>query len=468
MNSYNKFFAVFTFIFIAYISAFFVMYSLNLNHLVLQSEDYLGTATLPFSLVYEGNFDLNEYYDELVAYYPQPDDATLIPYYLRKNGDYYYSIRPIWTSLLALPVYIPVRVLNLEIDIELIRVMSRIGGAFIVALSCGFFYLILDKLLKKSASKIFLLITYAFATNSLSTNSQGLWQHGASQLFLSVAILTLLNKRYFLTGLLLGLATVSRPTNLLSFAIIGIYLLWIFYKQNSHFLDLKKIFNLEKLLTPERKALALYILGGLLAIALEFGLNKILFNVADNAAYGDQLNGWKNNIFEGFAGLWLSPSKGIFFNSPILIFILYGYYSLFKNLKNKRLSTTENILIPAAKITFLHTFIMGWWYSWYGGYSWGYRMASDVLPFIVLMMIPFMRDFFEKGKLRVLSFTLLVLSILNHLASFVFFDGIWHTIYDGKSKYWLWSIQNSEIIFDIKRVLYKVGATKTNPIPPGY
>ena len=453
MNSFKKFLIAFLASFIVYISIFFGVYALKLNHLTLQSEDYLGSATLPLSLLYEGNFNLNEYYTELTTYYPQPDDATLTPYYLRKNGENYYSIRPIWTSLMALPVYIPARVLNLEVNIELIRIMSRISGAFITALSAGLFYLILDKLLTNRNSKLFLLTVYAFATNSLSTSSQGLWQHGTSQLLLAGAILTLLHKKYFFTGLILGLAVVSRPTNLLSFTILGLYLLFLLTKETKLFSKLTI------------KAVLLYGLGGILAIAIEFILNKLLFGVADNAAYGDQLSGWRNNIIEGFLGLWLSPSKGILPNSPILIFVLYGFYYLIKKINDAK---NISILYPAAIITILHTLIMGWWYSWYGGYSWGYRMASDILPFIVLMMIPFVKDFYEKGKLKIITMLFLGLSIANHMAGFIFFDGVWHTIYDGKSRWWLWSISNSEIIFDIKRVLYKIGLIKTNPIPFGY
>ena len=460
MNSFEKFLAAFLVSFLVYLGAFLTVYALNLNHLTLQSEDYLGSTVLPFSLLYEGDFDLDEYYTKLTTYYPQPDNAALTPYYLRKDGEHYYSIRPIWTSLLALPVYLPARLMNIPVDIELIRIMSRIGGAFITALSCGLFYVILDKLLNKRSSKIFLFTIYAFATNSLSTSSQGLWQHGTSQFLICAGLLSLIKRNYLLTGFLLGLAVVSRPTNLLTLVAIGIYLMAIFFFQ-------------KKQIHIIWQQIGMYFTGGAAAILLEFTVNKVLFGIADGAAYSDQLNGWRNNIIEGFLGLWLSPSKGIFFNSPVLIFILYGFYSLVK--KNFKINTqenenqiTSNLLIPAGVIVFLHTLIMGWWYSWYGGYSWGYRMASDVLPFIVLMMIPFMKDFYEKSKLRITTLILLSLSILNHLAGLVFFDGIWHTIYDGKSRWWLWSIQNSEIIFDIKRTLYKLGISKTNPIPFGY
>ena len=45
------------------------------------------------------------------------------------------------------------------------------------------------------------------------------------------------------------------------------------------------------------------------------------------------------------------------------------------------------------------------------------------------------------------------------LMGVAFFDGIWHNLYDkGTSNYsWLWSIKNSEIVFNLKRVLFKTG-----------
>jgi hypothetical protein len=39
----------------------------------------------------------------------------------------------------------------------------------------------------------------------------------------------------------------------------------------------------------------------------------------------------------------------------------------------------------------------------------------------------------------------------------IFFDGIWHAAYDTgfKNTSWLWSIENSEIAFNIRRILVK-------------
>ena len=449
MRKISQFLIAFIISFALYISLFSFIYIFKLNNLILQSEDYLGSVVLPFSILKEGNFDLNEYFHELTMHYPQPDNALETPYYLRRTGEYYYSIRPVLTPLIALPIYIIPILLDTPVNIETIRIMSRIGGAFITALSAGFFWLALKELTQNRKIQVMVFIIYAFGTNSLSTSSQGLWQHGTSQLLLSIALYLILKNRHTLSGLFFGLSIIARPTNLLSFVVFWIYLILRRAK-------IKEIIN--------------YTLLGILPVVAEFIFNQLVFGNADNAGYAEQTSGWRNNIFEGFAGLWISPSKGIFINTPVFIFLLYGFYESLKyissKLKNLNFNDkTKNIFATSTIIVLAHTFIMGRWYSWYGGYSWGYRMASDVLPFMVILLIPFLEKIFTEKRIIYIRtvYLLTALSILLHLSSFVFFDGIWHNLYDGKSPNWLWSIENSEFVFDAKRGLSKMGLID-NPI----
>ncbi len=123
--------------FLTYVALFLIVHFANLNNLTLQSEDYLGSATLPFSILREGNVDLNEYHETLINNYPHPDDPTFTPYYIKEDAGKYYTIRPILTPLLALPVYVPYAFFSPDISIDDIRFMSRIGGAFITALAVG-------------------------------------------------------------------------------------------------------------------------------------------------------------------------------------------------------------------------------------------------------------------------------------------------------------------------------------------
>jgi len=105
-----------------------------------------------------------------------------------------------------------------------------------------------------------------------------------------------------------------------------------------------------------------------------------------------------------------------------------------------------------------HTLILGKWKHWYGGWSFGYRMAADIIPFLVLLIAPFIKsEFFNKYKKVFIG--LLVLSIAVEVYGLIFFDGIWHAAYDRgfTDTGWLWSLKDSELVFNIRRILVKLG-----------
>ncbi|KKS61113.1 MAG: hypothetical protein UV25_C0001G0018 [candidate division WWE3 bacterium GW2011_GWB1_42_41] len=152
-------------------------------------------------------------------------------------------------------------------------------------------------------------------------------------------------------------------------------------------------------------------------------------------------------------GVWLSPSKGILIFSPVFIFSIYGLYLAVKNKIDK-----AGLYKIFAVIILLHTLVISLWKHWYGGWSFGYRMSGDVLPYFIFLMIPYINSvYFEKTKK--LFFVLFGLSVFIEIYGLLFFDGIWHAAYDlgFENTSWLWSIKDSQFLFDIRRVLVKLG-----------
>jgi len=45
-------------------------------------------------------------------------------------------------------------------------------------------------------------------------------------------------------------------------------------------------------------------------------------------------------------------------------------------------------------IVVFHTFVISLWKHWYGGYSFGYRMSSDIIPYLILLIVPFLNSDF--------------------------------------------------------------------------
>ena len=441
MINIREFVRVFGIFFILYFVSFFVVYKSGLNSQLLQSEDFLSTATLPFSLIKEQNYDLDEYYDLLTEFYPHPDDIFATPYYFKQVGEHYYSFFPTFTSILIIPLYIVPAYMGLDQSIEAIGILSHMGGAFIASLGVAIFWFIIKAKIKDKKSQLLLLFTYALATNTFSTSSQGLWQHGTGQLFNSLGLLAMIYNIPGLAGLSFGFSTIARPTNLLSLVIFGVYILVTNIKQKNV------------------KPILLYTVFASFPIAIQLGIDTYIYGSLLNTGYGSHNGYWTANIIEGFLGLWLSPSKGLLITSPILILMFYGVWQVIKKPKANLLDVFILLTI------FLHTLIMGKWYNWFGGYSWGTRMASEILPYAVYLLFYLVNAPIFKSKItKSIYITLLIISIIYHASGLIFFDGIWHTIYDGKNPYWLWDIQNSEPIFSIKRGLNKLGLT-TNPIP---
>ena len=109
------------------------VYCSNLR--VLGPGDSLPTRVLPFSILREGNLDLNEFTWERTR-------AGRLPYYLRGTGTHLYSMSTIATPLAVTPLYVvPAWILSHYAipydDVRarvLIVVMERVSAATLTAL----------------------------------------------------------------------------------------------------------------------------------------------------------------------------------------------------------------------------------------------------------------------------------------------------------------------------------------------
>ena len=457
----KKFLKVTFFSFSIFLLSWILVYETGINELAIQSEDTLPAMFLPIAILKEKTLYLDSYYDMLVARYPHPDDRdytkSLTPFYLRKidqtaliDGVHYVSAFPLVAGLLAVPVYFLPLKLGVPTTWEVLIFLSHVAAGLIVSLSGGFLYLLLKRFFKdegivtKEIEKKSLILTavYLFGTVNFAMTSQSLWQHGAVQLFTILGLLAFYRQKFFRMGLWLGLAVLSRPTAGLMFVLMGVLLF------------LRQCMESGSGSGAIRKCRS-FVLGVVPVILFFLWYNKTYYLGLANQGYSSQIfTEWRANILEGFAGLWLSPSKGILIYSPVFVFSLVGFWQVLKGrVTSKRLDYGFFFVIVV-----LHTLILGKWKHWYGGYSYGYRMASGVLPFLILLMVPALNsEFFEKS--RRFFWILFGCSVLMELFGIVFFDGIWHGIYDTgfKDTRWLWSIKNSELAFNVKRVLRKMG-----------
>ncbi|OGC77320.1 hypothetical protein A2619_04765 [candidate division WWE3 bacterium RIFOXYD1_FULL_39_9] len=446
----RRFFAISLTASVIYFLSWAFVYSIGVNKLAVQSEDTVPAIFLPISIISRGDLYLDNYYSTMLGSYPHPDDKSytrnMVPFYLRKVDTHYVSAFPIITPILAVPVYLLPVLLNLPMIWGNLIILSHVAAALIVGFSGGFMYLLLKKHFETSNYHALLITAiYLFGTINYALLSQALWQHGTLQLFLIIGLYFYLNylkdsrsSHMLFTGLFFGLAFLSRPTGGLPIILIV-----------THFLFTYRA-NLKKLVKPG----ILFLIGLLLVAGFFFWYNAKFYRDISNQGYSSQLTtNWLGGFPESFFGVWFSPSKGILAYSPVFVFSLIGLY-----LGLRRRDSKSDLYLIFGITVFLHTLIISFWKHWYGGWSFGYRMSSDVIPFLILLLVPFVQsDHFTKYKK--VFYVIAGLSVYIQLLGIVFFDGIWHAAYDKgfTDTSWLWSLKDSELVFNVRRVMVKLG-----------
>lgn len=460
------------FSFLIFFFSWVISYNIGVNTLEIQSEDTVPSLILPIAIIKDHTLYLDKYYLFMRERYPQPDDKdferNLVPFYLRRiikpqstgltsptdNSSYgnsntaihYLSAFPIITPLLVLPIYFVAYLVQYSIDWHSLAVLGHLSASLIMAISGAYFYKLLKDFFVTKKEALLLTIVYLFGTLNYALLSQALWQHGTVQLFYILSLYYLLksfrqtSKTYqiLLFGFFYGLAILSRPTALVALPFFAFLVLKNYYP------DLKKILNYA----------LMSFLGVLPNILFFIWYNQTYYLSILNQGYADQAgSGWLGKFPEGFLGLWLSPSKGILIYSPIFIFSII---SIFQILRSKTYEKNLNYLMFFA-IVVVHTLVLGKWKHWYGGWSYGYRMASDIIPFLVLLLVPFLKSSLYL-KYKKVFFVVLFVSILVQIHGIIFYDGVWHSAYDGgfENTSWLWSLKDSEFVFNFRRILVKL------------
>src|SRR5207253_980572 len=107
--------------------------------------------------------------------------------------------------------------------------LSMITASIVTALSAAFFFLAVSRFVTRRSTAIGAMALYAFGTTAFSVASRGIWQHGPSLFFLTIAIWLLAppstRTRIAPSGLFLGFAVWNRPPNILIVLPLALYVL---------------------------------------------------------------------------------------------------------------------------------------------------------------------------------------------------------------------------------------------------
>lgn len=152
----------------------------------------------------------------------------------RAADGHYYSSFPIALPLLITPFYAPLTLVDVghmpvERVVLIARLLEKLSASLISALSVMAFLALVRKLTDQKSAWL-LTAVYALGSPTWSISSQALWQHGASELAIVLALLFLLRFSgnpdhgfaLAISGYLVGLTIAIRLSNAAFCAPIGL------------------------------------------------------------------------------------------------------------------------------------------------------------------------------------------------------------------------------------------------------
>lgn len=385
------------------------------------------------------------------------------------------TLYPIGTAIVSLPIYacfylVLVASRGFQIDLASVAFnaqrlsFEKIAATLLVALSVVMFYQV-SQLRFGRAIALISSFVFAFATQTWATSSQALWQHGANNLVLLCILLCLfranvsqgLKKNLLIlnAGIFCGFLLSIRPTNIVF--IIPIVLTSIFY------------YRWESIL----------LLSGLPALLPSLLWNLYYFGnlVGGYSAIAGAFNFTPQSFVMRLTGLLFSPNRGLFIYSPVLIFAVFGFFSLcrFWRCKNEKLLLC---LVTSCTILVIQ---YACYAVWWGGGSFGPRFLTDSLAVLCLVLSYAIAEHlrnFSSLKRCLLDWRTLIFSLLLLFSVFVQMAGAfgaqgWNGIpldIDANSAEFpsgrrLWQVSDTEIERNARSIFVQI----TQPAKqPGY
>jgi hypothetical protein len=346
------------------------------------SSDGQAMFAVTESLVRRGDYDINQ-----LLWMGEQQGAYGL------DGELYCH-KGIATSLLSLPL----AWLGLVVPFWGMVQTTLLFNAVITALTGALVYLYVNCLGYSASTSLILSLVFGLATLA--------WPYAKYFFSEPLASLGLLAAAYFLlryrdigqasdtlwAGTGLGLAVATRFANIITLPLFGLLLL-------AYIVTRKKRQGIrDKPLPP------------ILAFALPLALTALLLGGYNYARYSNVLETgylpqqtFSTPWLEGVSGLLVSPGRGLFLHTPVLLVSLLAIPAF---VKRHSLEAALALLVSTS-----YVLLYGRWFFWHAGYAWGPRFLVPIVPFAVILMAPLMEKLSSKGWLAFASLCLISVAI---------------------------------------------------------
>jgi hypothetical protein len=363
----------------------FLIYNSNLR--TIRWDDSFPARLLPFSLLLDHSLYLDQWIEPLLAKSPGKDF-----YYVVKSHGHWMSMYPIITPVVVTPLYVlpawwlsrqspPLYPYSFHFAV-IVNTMEKLSASLIAAMSGAVLFLAFRKIASRKVSLVVALI-YGLASNTWAISSQALWRHGLTELSFAFLLWALFRvpdstSAPFWAGLALAVAAANKP---LEAVLIVPFLLYFARGQwKNPLLFLTPLVALGSLVFAYNLYFFARLLGGYPAPTL--------------GAQGGAHLTFLARLSIGLAGSLISPSRGLLVYTPWAAFAFWGAARLWKE---KNFAWSRPLIVALAAIWVVQVGGGDWW----GGWCFGPRYLTDLLPFLAWFLIPVWASIRARPVLRV-------------------------------------------------------------------
>lgn len=193
-------------------------------------------------------------------------------------------------------------------------------------------------------------------------------------------------------GAFLGAAIATRTISVLIGAPIAFFVITYAWRRQT---------ALAKKFGEAAKRFCLLLAGLAPGLALALGYNSYRFGSMLTTGYAGwsqlhQVDLFSNPIWKGMLGLTVSPGKGLFFYSPIVLLSILNY--------KRFLLWKKELAVAIVLLLALYSIFLGKYIAWHGDFAWGPRYLTVLFPYLIL---PLGIAFEKRGQTGPLRRTLL-------------------------------------------------------------
>jgi len=429
------------------------------NHVWTQpASDTVGLSYIPFAILRGHTFFLDDY---------KPLVGTII------SHGHVVSKSPIGTPLTVLPFYVPYALSAAHVTPSVAAAAGKLSGTVLTTAGNVIFYFTCVRLGLRRWIALDGALLLGLGTETASIASQGMWQQSGEAFWLAVLLLasaiiwcgSSTRAPYVWLGFSAGMVAVCRVQDVIISGLVMIVVLVNVYQRRIK----GSLFREQLLLTS---------VGLAPCIVFQAVYNLVVFRALVATGYakdnsGGALASFDGPLLSGLRGMLIGPAKGWLEYTP---WVIVAFFLLAVSVRrivhgSRPRPLAMGLVVSSALICVPYTIMLGKYFRWPGGYTFGPRYEMDLDPLLVLALVwsidcllpprAVCGSIFGKASAILLVPLVLWSAFLQYLGLFVSYGATWNDVATTAD---LYSWSRSQLVYYLRSFIATLPGSSAKPI----